>query len=406
MLRVALVLSFVLPACGDDPDAPAAPGDAAPLDARADGPRPDGRLPAEAWVDAAVDAARPEPDAASPDLDAARSEPDAARGPDAAQPDAAAVEPDAAPLTAAECFADDFAQPSPIAIDYEQFGPVVGSHCAGTNHQDVANVERVVFVGDSVTVGTPPTPGPQSYRSILAGRLARFFGLMPPDPLWNEVDLIAGRALVAESGDFASCAKWGARTDDLLRDNHQITDCIPPEQRHKRHLVIMTTGGNDVASFTKDGIDGVPVVQIWEDVREFVQLQRDAVAWIKDPENLPGGGDVVFANMFEFTDGTGDVGACPAAGLAGFGAEWEDQDALEDMVVWANEQFMSIAVDTGSDMVFMLESFCGHGFNHQDPEGPCYRGPDAELWFDLSCIHPNPTGHLAIADLFTATIEE
>ena len=59
----------------------------------------------------------------------------------------------------------------------------------------------------------------------------------------------------------------------------------------------------------------------------------------------------------------------------------------------------------GADMVFMLETFCGHGFNRDLEDGRCYRGPDADLWFDLSCIHPNPTGHAATAEMFLSVIE-
>jgi hypothetical protein len=57
-------------------------------------------------------------------------------------------------------------------------------------------------------------------------------------------------------------------------------------------------------------------------------------------------------------------------------------------------------------MVFMLEHFCGHGFRRDDPAGRCYRGPDADLWFDLTCIHPNPTGHQMLSDMFMAVVEE
>jgi lysophospholipase L1-like esterase len=57
-------------------------------------------------------------------------------------------------------------------------------------------------------------------------------------------------------------------------------------------------------------------------------------------------------------------------------------------------------------MVFMLEGFCGHGFRRDDPEGPCDRGPGAEAWFDLTGIHPSPEGHRALADMFTAVVEE
>jgi len=67
---------------------------------------------------------------------------------------------------------------------------------------------------------------------------------------------------------------------------------------------------------------------------------------------------------------------------------------------------MSIAVDTRTDMIFMLESFCGHGHAHDDPSAPCYRGPGTEIWFDLSCIHPNPTGHGVIADMVMSVVTE
>ena len=91
--------------------------------------------------------------------------------------------------------------------------------------------------------------------------------------------------------------------------------------------------------------------------------------------------------------------------LGGFGEVVTDP-ALAQMVVWAMEQYMSVAVQTQSDMLFLLESFCGHGYKREDPTSVCYRGPDAELWFDISCIHPNPTGHQVIADMFMNVVLE
>ena len=61
--------------------------------------------------------------------------------------------------------------------------------------------------------------------------------------------------------------------------------------------------------------------------------------------------------------------------------------------------------DTGSDMLFLLESFCGHGYNRADPSARCHN-PTGELWFDLTCIHPNPAGHTAIAEMFEAVVSE
>ena len=322
------------------------------------------------------------------------------------EPDVAA-EPDIHVISADECLAENFVEDPEIGPDYDQYFPIVGSHCQGTNHQNIVDVERIVFLGDSVTAGTPPSASPQYYRTLLADMLAEHYDLEPPSDQWKAINLFDnGKSYDRESGAFVNCSEWGARTDDLMRDNNQVLDCFPEDERHKVTLVIFTIGGNDIASMTEDGLNGVPVEQIWEDNREFVQLLDDAVAWMREPGRFPNGLHIVFSNMFEFTDGTGETTACPTAGLAGFGAEWEDVDALAAIVIWANEQFLRIAVDYRADMIFMLENFCGHGFNHKDPRGPCYRGFDTPRWFDITCIHPNPEGHRAIADMFFATITE
>lgn len=67
---------------------------------------------------------------------------------------------------------------------------------------------------------------------------------------------------------------------------------------------------------------------------------------------------------------------------------------------------MNLAVQSGTDIIFMLEHFCGHGFHYDDPTTECYKGPDAERWFDDTCIHPNPTGHEVIAEMFMSVIDE
>ena len=170
----------------------------------------------------------------------------------------------------------------------------------------------------------------------------------------------------------------------------------------------MTVGGNDIASVAQDGLDGIDYALIWDDVEGFVQLMREAIEWFDDPPGkFPNGVYVLFSNMFEFTDGTGHTEACPLAGLAGYGADWDDPTVLADMVIYANEQYASIAVETQTDMIFMLEEFCGHGFYHDNQLAPCYRGPGTQLWFDtLSCIHPNTLGHDYISQMFMNVVNE
>jgi lysophospholipase L1-like esterase len=264
----------------------------------------------------------------------------------------------------------------------------------------------VVFLGDSVTVGTPPSLSSQYYRTILADALASKFGLNAPDFFWQTIDVFNGTSLTQESGDFASCAKWGARTDDLIQDSTQIADCFSQSDLQKRTLVVMTMGGNDLASLTKAATDGATQPELWAQVQGFVDLMRDAATWFREPGRFPNGVFLVFANMYEFTDGTGEVQSCDVSGLAGFDEPVPSPQELADLVIWANEQYLSIAVETQSDMIFLLEDFCGHGFKADDPAAPCYRGPNTDTWFDLTCIHPNPTGHQHIADMFMAVVNE
>ena len=318
------------------------------------------------------------------------------------------VEPDAeadAYAALEECFGALVGGSDVSLPRYEQFEPTIASHCNGTDHQDIEGIERVVFLGDSVTVGTPPTLPSDFYRSILADGLAAEFGIEPPSFLWEQVNPFDGTAVVRESGAFASCAEWGARAEDLLREGTQLEDCFPPASRGVNTLVVMTVGGNDLSSLTTGFTEGRSHEELWAETHAFMADVREAVAWLEEPGRFPAGISIIFTDLYEFTDATGDTTSCPAAALAGFDEPVTDP-ALPEMVVWAMEEFMSIAVDSDSDMLFLLEQFCGHGYHRDDPDSVCYRGPDAELWFDATCIHPNPAGHAVIADMFLDVVRE
>lgn len=309
------------------------------------------------------------------------------------------------PATFASCFSEYWPDSGTPYPDYDALGTVMGSHCYGTDHQDIADIERVVFIGDSVTVGSPPTDPSDFYRVQLAHELATTYGLDEPEWDWEWYNAFDGTVITAHSGDFWSCAKWGARTDDLIQDNDQILDCFPSEDWDKTTLVVMTMGGNDVFSLTEDWIEGVSTEDLWATTQDYVTLMTEAVAYLKDPANWGAPVYVVFANTYGYTDGTGYLGSCENADYAGFGDVTYDTDMME-MLVWANEQYMQTAVDYGADMLLLDETFCGHGFNYDDPSNRCYRGPDAELWFDLTCIHPSTEGHTAIYEMMSEIISE
>lgn len=316
----------------------------------------------------------------------------------------------APPGTFEACFEAQFVNPLDVFPDYDQFDPVIGTHCLGTNHQEITGVERVVFLGDSVTVGSRPTTSPDFYRSRLADALRDQWGLQFADPLsealWKAPDPTDGQSIERHSGAFSSCAEWGARNDDLLPPGNQMNDCFSEEQLQARTLVVMTVGGNDLARLARNAIEGDTSEELWAFAEQYVQLHRDAVQWLTEPGRFPNGVFVVFGNLHEYTDGTGDVQSCPAASLAGFDGPLPNPEEFIEIVVWSNEQYMQTAVDTGTDMMLLLESFCGHGFARNDPEALCYRGPDMPAYLDATCIHPNPAGHGVIADNFLSVINE
>ncbi len=302
------------------------------------------------------------------------------------------------------CLDEQFVSGMSPGANYNDFDVEIGSHCNGTNQQDITDIERVVFVGDSVTVGTPPSGAGDVYRALLADELATMFNLEPPEFLWKQYDPFNGTSVVQESGDFASCAVWGARNEDLLP---QLEQCFATEDFQLRTLVVTTMGGNDGAALARDYLDGVELATILEELDAMVAQHEMAIDWlVADPSKFPAGVFVVNANVYEFTDFTMDLLSCPAAGTAGFDSNPDDPNILIGSLVHINEEYMRIAEENGTDVVFMAENFCGHGYHAGDENSPCYRGPGSENWFDFTCIHPTPTGHGELAQMFIDVISE
>ena len=278
------------------------------------------------------------------------------------------------------CFADI----NPIEAGfpvYENFGLNPGHHCQGSDHQNITGVEKLVFLGDSITAGTPPTPADEIWR-------ARFTEAM--------------KARFGDGLEVADCSEFGARTDDYLPD--QIPRCFPgPEP--KRTLIVSTMGGNDLFAAAQAFTGGRGLEAALAVLDRAVDYQREALRSLRETEaeRFPAGLFVITSNVYEFTDTTGNLSACPLADQLGFGGQAREVTFATGYV---NARFAEVAVETGTDLVFMGEAFCGHGFQAEDPSLPCYRGAGAEPYFDLTCIHPTPAGHAALSDMFTAVVDE
>jgi len=278
-------------------------------------------------------------------------------------------------VTGLSCF-PAFA-PDKLNWSYDDIDPVIGSHCKGTNHQDIVGIEKVVFLGDSITAGTFPTSQAGFYRNVLLEKLEEDFG-----PL-----------------EVADCSGGGAVASDLISGQKQLAACFPGVEE-KKTLVVMTLGGNDVQSFA---FSKTPAAQAIPMIDQFMGNFRQGIQWFDDASIFPNGVYVIFANVYEFTDGTANLSACSALSLFGSGGVWAD--GIEVFGYLAN-QYLQLSVDTGRDMIFLAENFCGHGLNASDASSPCAEMTDGEVWFGGDCIHPNAKGHAAIADLFYNVVIE
>ena len=220
-------------------------------------------------------------------------------------------------ITAASCFSD-IASPDVEAPDYDQFeGLVVGSHCKGSNHQDIQGVEKIVVIGDSITQGSPNDIHPTCidtahfYRNLLAEWLAGEFGVDQGNLFdwgsWKTYNCAYnGTAALTHSGDFSNCSKWGAKTDDLIEGGNQLPDCLddfPDFGSEKTTLFFFTIGGNDVGSINQAGFEASPeevaagYPEAWALAQSTIVYLEEAVAWLKDPANFPNGSYVVFGTI-------------------------------------------------------------------------------------------------------------
>lgn len=274
--------------------------------------------------------------------------------------------------------------------------------CAGTRTQSFEDIEHVIFIGDSVTVGTYPTQTDEFYRSLLTHKLAERYQLELPQEDWFRVDYDTGQSVLLRSGDFSSCARLGARTRELFTRSSQLETCFTEDLYDKKILVVMTMGGNDINVITQNVVEQVEPQSIWEKAEDAVSDMDRGISWLKDGK-FRKGIDIVFANLYEFTDGTGDATACPFAELVNLDVDVDDP-LLEDIIMWLEREYFEVAKRYGADMLFLQENFCGHGFHHDDPTTRCYLGPDAGIWFDNTCLHPNPVGHEQLAQMFYSII--
>jgi hypothetical protein len=160
----------------------------------------------------------------------------------------------------------------------------------------------------------------------------------------------------------------------------------------------MTIGGNDMQNaifelLTTSG--SAQEDQAAEIIADVADNLDEMIDYLQDPTRFPDGSYIYMANVYDPTDGVGQVGNCF------FGM---DLTSLWSYFDDANVAFRAVAEARGVGLVDMHGHFLGHGYYYDDSSSEHYSADDPNLWFDSDCIHPNNAGHHELRRLFYSSI--
>ncbi len=239
---------------------------------------------------------------------------------------------------------------------------------------------RVLFLGDSITVGVGASSDELDFLSLL---------LTNDDEAYPAY---AGWDLNTMFGDFEAltAAQGGATTETVIDVQLPALADALGERVEGPTLVVGTIGGNDVA----DAIFGLK--DLGEEKERIATNVDTIAAFFQDQERFPDGSMVYLTNVYEPLDGLTSAEECFfGLNLANIR---DDYDAL-------NERTLEFAQASGWAWVDLRGHFLGHGHNHDDTEGPFYDASDPSLWMNRDCIHPNTRGHHEVRRLFLSAID-
>ncbi len=245
----------------------------------------------------------------------------------------------------------------------------------------------LVGVGDSVTAGFGARKG-RSYFDRLAG---------PSEP--DEFPEMVGLNLraVLPNLRITNLSVSGSTSLQHVRQQLPRLGLQPAETLG---LVVLTTGGNDLihnygrTEPAEGALFGATVAQAAPWVTNFATRLGLLVGTITN--RFPGGAHVFLADIYDPTDGIGDIG------MAGPLPDWPDGLALHTAF---NRIIRDYAAQHGNvHLVGMHQAFLGHGIHCTQFWRERYSRTDPHYWFHDNLEDPNERGYDAIRRLFLCSI--
>jgi lysophospholipase L1-like esterase len=246
-------------------------------------------------------------------------------------------------------------------------------------------LERVVFLGDSITGGWGASEPELTYKALLQAN---------QDATWPssaEEDL--ERFGDVEVLDFSI----GGATTQTLRDGQlrALEAHLEQNGRAGRTQVFATIGGNDIQVALFGVLTGGQ--EVADQVPSDIEGRMDEImAYLTDPARFPDGVHVLFTNVYDPTDDVGQADLCFGGLDVGF---------MREPLLETNRRLRQAAERHGVGMIDLYGLFQGHGMYADDPANPHYVEEDPTLWYTLDCIHPNDRGHHELRRHFMAALE-
>jgi lysophospholipase L1-like esterase len=238
-------------------------------------------------------------------------------------------------------------------------------------------------LGDSITAGLGAEPG-YSYFDRLAGH--------PPD----EFEEMRGRCLRRVYPRLETLNLSVSGTTSLQHAAGQIPR-IPRQGRETLGWVVMTTGGNDLIHHYGRGPieEGALYGATYERAMPWIaSFERRLDGMIRDiVARFPGGCRVFLADIYDPTDGVGDLEHAQA-----MLPRWPD--GLRILEAY-NQVIRRCAGGCPSvTEVGLRDAFLGHGLHCSEFWGRHYRREDPTYWYFDNLEDPNPRGYDAVRRVF------
>ena len=237
-------------------------------------------------------------------------------------------------------------------------------------------------LGDSVTQGLGATTGDLSYFRRLAQNPNNEFPEMQNLSLSRVLPNLEEQNLAISGTTSIECVDY--QLPKLIVQDDQTFG-----------IVVITTGGNDVihnygrTPAREGAMYGARLDQIDEWVKNFDHRLEQIASRVR--QTFPGGCQIFIANIYDPTDGDGDI---IYAGLPA----WADGV----QVLQAYNKVLSDFADRHDDvtLIDMRGEFLGHGIHCTHFWHHAYRKSDPTYWYWDNLEDPNDRGYDAIRRLF------